>query len=87
MNAADCWQVEQARMLISRLERLSADSMWAHRSSGIRGALLKAVESIEGGGNKATEDMELHRQALADLQSLTLYGFQMLEKAAREISR
>jgi hypothetical protein len=30
-----------------RLERISADSYWAHRASGVRGALLRTVEDFE----------------------------------------
>ncbi len=37
------------RMLIARLERISADSYWAHRASGIRGTLLKMLEDLESG--------------------------------------
>ena len=39
--------VEQSKMLIQRLERISADSIWARRSSGHRGALLKWVDAYE----------------------------------------
>jgi len=39
---------ELAWMLIARLERLSADSYWAHRASGVRGSLLRWVEAGEG---------------------------------------
>ena len=38
-------QVDLARQLASRLERLSADSVWAHRASGVRGALLRWLSS------------------------------------------
>ncbi len=31
-------------LLIERLERLSADSPWAHRASGLRRALLHSLE-------------------------------------------
>jgi len=37
------------RMLIERLERISADSVWAHRASGVRGSLLRMLEEIEQG--------------------------------------
>lgn len=37
------------RLLIARLERISADSYWAHRASGIRGALLNSLENYESG--------------------------------------
>ena len=37
--------IDQALLLISRLERLSADSYWAHRASGLRGALLRSLDA------------------------------------------
>jgi len=41
------FQLVLAHQLLVRLERLSADSYWAHRASGLRGSLLKCVEQIE----------------------------------------
>lgn len=41
--------LETLRFLISRLERLSADSFWAHRASGLRGTLLRCLEDLENG--------------------------------------
>jgi hypothetical protein len=35
------------QLLLTRLERISADSVWAHRASGIRGYLFKALEQYE----------------------------------------
>lgn len=37
------------QLLLARLERVSVDSYWAHRASGIRGSLLRVVEEIEKG--------------------------------------
>ena len=36
-------------LLLSRLERISVDSYWAHRASGVRGALFRALEMLENG--------------------------------------
>jgi len=36
-------------MLTERLERISADSVWAHRASGVRGSLLRLLEEEEKG--------------------------------------
>ena len=36
-------------MLSERLERISADSIWAHRASGVRGSLLHLLEEEEKG--------------------------------------
>ena len=35
-------------LLINRLERISVDSYWAHRASGVRGALIRITEYIPG---------------------------------------
>jgi hypothetical protein len=63
------------RLLIARLERLSADSLWARRASGCRGALLKLQEEIESG-----QPYDADR-----LQFLLDWGFEMLHRAAREL--
>lgn len=62
------------RLLLSRLERVNADSVWAHRASGIRGALLKTQQEIETG-----HDIDLC-QAERQMQS----GFEILERAGKE---
>ena len=36
-------------MLTERLERISADSIWSHRASGVRGSLLRLLEEGEKG--------------------------------------
>ena len=61
-------------MLISRLERLSADSPWAHRAAGLRVSLLRMLEQVEKG-----------RKNPDRLESLIRTGFTILENAAREI--
>ena len=67
-----------ARLLSTRLERLSVDSSWARRASGVRGALLKAIEAVETG----EADLEQNRLRLEKLIRL---GFEMVENAAREL--
>jgi hypothetical protein len=39
--------IQLIRMLSERLERISADSIWAHRASGVRGSLLRILEEDE----------------------------------------
>ena len=58
------------KMLIARLERMSADSYWARQASGVRGSLLKLDEN----GELETE------QGLKLIEQ----GFDFLVKAARE---
>lgn len=60
--------------LLSRLERISADSVLAHRASGIRGAMLRMVETLEKG--KAGSNTEVEK--------LIENGYSVLEKAAEE---
>ena len=70
--------IEAIQLLISRLERLSADSFWAHRASGIRGALLRFMDAIDNGEeNQQIQDNTLN--------ILIQKGYELLEKAAREI--
>ncbi len=69
--------VEMLKMLLRRLERVSVDSYWAHRASGVRGSLLRALEGIEEG------------QAVngAQLEATLDQAFRILERAARERTR
>ena len=62
------------RMLLPRLERISVDSYWAHRASGVRGALTKILDDMEMG---QTIDPESVRTNL-------LIGFEILKEAAQE---
>ncbi len=66
------------KRLIDRLEHLSADSVYAHRASGLRGSLLHFLESVET-GNPIT------RQEQAQLDELVEYGFEILKLAAKEL--
>jgi hypothetical protein len=69
--------IQMLQMLLARLERVSADSYWAHRASGVRGSLLRTLELLEAG------DIVLP----ADLQSTVEQAFRILERAARERTR
>lgn len=52
------------RLLLARLERISVDSYWAHRASGVRGALLRVLDQIENGLSVAEYPLqELMEQA------------------------
>jgi hypothetical protein len=62
------------RMLAARLERLSVDSAWAHRASGVRGNLLRLIEQIESG--EAVEK---------DIELVTDIAFMVLTKGAHEL--
>ena len=62
------------RLLLARLERISVDSYWAHRASGVRGALVKFLEQMEKG-----ETIDL-----TSLQASLRVGFEILKRAAEE---
>jgi hypothetical protein len=59
-------------MMLQRLERVSVDSYWAHRASGVRGALLRSLEREEA-GNAVDED---------ELREVMDLAFQILIEAA-----
>jgi acyl-coenzyme A thioesterase PaaI-like protein len=71
-------QIEFAHRLASRLERLSADSVWAHRASGLRGSLLRWLEANQG---KPAGNPEERTQ----LDRLVAQALDILTQAAREI--
>jgi hypothetical protein len=68
-------RIDLLRMLTRRLERLSVDSIWARRASGLRGSLIKALAAAETGSPPSAEDLEL----------LIERSFEILSNAAREI--
>ncbi len=67
--------IQTLQFLLTRLERISADSIVAHRASGVRGAMLRAIEQYEK-GIVPTE---------AELRLLIRHGYILLQKAAREM--
>jgi hypothetical protein len=62
------------RLLLPRLERISVDSYWAHRASGVRGALTKILEQMEAG--------DAINSGL--VKSNISIGFEILKEAAEE---
>ena len=67
-----------AGLLVSRLERLSADSYYSHQASGLRGALLRLLSQAQKSSSLEKEDLER-------LEALTAQGFEILARAAREV--
>ena len=68
-------EIELLRMLVERLERLSVDSHWARRASGLRGNILKVLEEYNAGQNVSHERVS----------ALTQHTFDILRRAAEEI--
>jgi len=73
--------ISTACLLAARLERLSADSSWAHRASGLRGSLLKAVQDWQ----EDPENRSLPPENVHQIEELLAQGFSILENAARDI--
>ena len=75
MNSEFSSQTRLLRLLVSRLERLSVDSHWARRASGLRGNIVKVLEEADSG------------QIIpgARLSLLTDAAFDILRRAAQEI--
>jgi len=71
-------RIEQAWLLVRRLERISADSIWAHRSSGYRGALIRALEQYEQAEGAALAESD-------HLDFVVMWSYRLLENAAREL--
>ena len=69
--------VKMILMLLDRLEHIPADSAWAHRASGMRGALIRMVEQMEMGNSIDP----------ASLKNNVLTGFQILNEVAKARSR
>jgi hypothetical protein len=63
------------QILLARLERIPADSVWAHRASGVRGSLLRMLEKSENG----------HPIQRSELKRMMDLGFIILAKAAEEL--
>jgi hypothetical protein len=55
--------------------------VWAHRASGVRGALIKSIDQLEMASPQEQET------AAHGLQGNLDYGFYLLENAAREMLR
>lgn len=75
--------IATANRLIYLLERLSADSHWAHRASGLRGALLRAVSVYES--TMLEHNPASIQQLNSHLDSLIQAGYEILTIAARDI--
>ena len=67
-------QVHTLLFLLARLERISADSVVAHRASGIRGAMLRVLGQLEK--QEQVPDYVVKR--------LIESGYLLLQRAAKE---
>ena len=68
-------RIQLLRLLVSRLERLSVDSHWARRASGLRGNIVKVLEEADSDHDVSNERLEFLIEATFDI----------LRRAAQEI--
>jgi hypothetical protein len=71
-------QINLARQLLERLERLSADSRPAHKASGLRGSLLKYLAEYD-----RLKQIDDHQEDLEKLEEMIQRGYALIEQAAR----
>ena len=69
-------QKELAHTLILRLEKISADSTWAHQASGVRASIAKMISSENHNPGSIPSQI---------LEEILELGFKILEGAAGEI--
>lgn len=67
--------IDLLRLLASRLERLSVDSHWARRASGLRGNIIKIIELADAGEPISPKRLDL----------LIETAFDILRRAAEDI--
>lgn len=65
-----------AEILLYRLEKISADSAWAHQASGIKASIAKIL---------VREELLAEDPVIQNLDELLKLGFEILEKVAGEI--
>jgi len=75
VTAASVDRLHLLRLLADRLERLSADSHWARRASGLRGNIIRVLEEVASG----------EKVSAARLGLLTDSAFDVLRRAAQDI--
>ena len=72
---ADVQPIEFLKLLTARLERLSVDSRFARRASGLRGNMIKVLEQSDAGQLVSKKRVDLLMEA----------AFEILSRAAQEI--
>ncbi len=71
-------EFELIARLVDRLEHLSADSLYAHQASGLRGSLLRWLERLKSNEPISSEQLQ-------QLDLLVEDGYDILEMAAKEM--
>ena len=79
-------QTQLLRLLVSRLERLSVDSHWARRASGLRGNIVKVLEEVESDQEVSLERLDLLIDAAFDILRRAAQDIPDLEDLRKKIS-
>jgi hypothetical protein len=76
--------VREAKILVQRLERISADSIWARRASGHRGAILKWLDQYDDRKVQFIISETDFDQSIETLKHMMKTSYALLIKAAQE---
>ena len=76
--------INQMKLLTERLEKLSPDSIWARRASGVRGTLLKLLPELEAALILDDRQTISNAANLDYIHFLLDRGYEFLERAAQE---
>ncbi len=76
--------INQMKLLTERLEKLSPDSIWARRASGVRGTLLKLLPELEAALILDDRQTISNDANLGYIHFLLDRGYEFLERAAQE---
>lgn len=76
--------INQMKLLTERLEKLSPDSIWARRASGVRGTLLKLLPELEAELILDDRQTKSNDANLDYIHYLLDRGYEFLERAAQE---
>ena len=74
-------RAELIQLLVERLGRISADSPWAYKASGLRGSLLRCLDQLDA--QARGDAMPTSEGLLQQSDWLIEYGFEILERVAR----
>ena len=73
--------LELIQLLVTRLGRISPDSPWAYKASGLRGSLLRCLDLLEA--QARGDGLPSAKAVLDQTDRLVETGFEILEKVAR----
>jgi len=87
MGSSQIQRIDLLRLLAGRLERLSADSHWARRASGLRGNIIKVLEETEATIEVPDKRLDLLIDAAFDLLRRAAHDLPDVEAFLKQLHR